>query len=157
MTPSPDQNEKLERAIHQTLRALPPRRAPRSLESRVFAELERRAALPWWRQSFLHWPLAVRAVFLLASAGLVKITIMAVIWAVGGVEAASTVPDVVTNSYGWAQTALSAGRSVADFASLMFNSIPTLWLYGVAAFAVAMYAALFGLGAAAYRTLYADR
>ena len=47
MQPSPENHqEKLERAIHQTLRALPPRRAPRSLEDRVFAELARRAALP---------------------------------------------------------------------------------------------------------------
>ena len=45
MTPSSHHDpEKLERAIHETLRALPPRRAPRTLEARVLAELERRAA-----------------------------------------------------------------------------------------------------------------
>lgn len=54
MHPAPDPEEKLERLIHRTLRDLAPRRAPRTLEARVFAELERRAALPWWRQSYAH-------------------------------------------------------------------------------------------------------
>ncbi|MCX6952078.1 MAG: hypothetical protein NTV51_07915 [Verrucomicrobia bacterium] len=156
MNPSPEQNEKLERAIHQTLRALPPRRAPRTLQARVLAELERRAALPWWRQSFAHWPLAAQAVFLLATAGLVKLTFLAAGWATGEVES-TAVTSAFSTPYAWLQTALSVGRGLADFASLLFHSIPPLWLYSAAAFAVVMYATLFGLGAAAYRTLYASR
>ncbi len=44
MNPTPDNEEKMERLIHRTLRDLPPRRAPNSLERRVLAELDRRAA-----------------------------------------------------------------------------------------------------------------
>jgi hypothetical protein len=51
--------EQLEKLIHSNLRALPDRRAPRSLESRVHAAIETRAALPWWKQSFAQWPVAV--------------------------------------------------------------------------------------------------
>lgn len=153
---SENQSEKLERAIHQTLRALPPRRAPRSLEARVFAELARRAALPWWRQSFAHWPLAARAVFLLASVALVKLTLMAAVWVMSGFDSASF-GSAVSAQFAWAQTGLSLGRGVADFFAILFRSIPPLWLYGTAAFVAMMYAALFGLGAAAYRTLYASR
>src|SRR5476649_1202935 len=71
MTPSPDSHEKLEQLIHRTLREQPARRAPRSLEQRVLAELERRAALPWWRRSFAHWPLPARAGFLVICAALI--------------------------------------------------------------------------------------
>jgi hypothetical protein len=49
MSPNPENNErKLERLIHETLRELPARQAPSSLENRVLAELARRTALPWW-------------------------------------------------------------------------------------------------------------
>ena len=115
MNPPPENpHEKLARALHETLRALPPRRAPRTLETRVFAELERRAALPWWRRSFAHWPRAARALFLLASAGLVKITLLAAGWAVAGFDAAS-LADTFATQFAWAQTGLSLARGVADF------------------------------------------
>ena len=39
--PPENPRDPLEAAIHRTLRAQPQRRAPRSLESRVFAELMR--------------------------------------------------------------------------------------------------------------------
>jgi hypothetical protein len=157
MNPSPENNpEKLERVIHQTLRALPPCRAPRTLELRVLAELERRAALPWWRQSFAHWPLPARAVFLLASVALVKLTLMVFVWVMAGVETGS-LAQTFSAQLSLAQTALSAGHGVADFFAILFRSIPPLWLYGTAAFVTALYAALFGLGAAAYRTLYVSR
>lgn len=155
MNPAPDQNEKLERAIHQTLRALPPRRAPRTLQSRVLAELERRAALPWWRQSFTHWPLAARAAFLLLSAAVVKVTLLASGWVSGEVE--STAVTSAFSTPEWLQATLAVGRSFADFGSVIFHSIPSVWLYGTVAFAAVMYATLVGLGAAAYRTLYAGR
>lgn len=160
MTPSPDNHEQLERLIHRTLRELPPRRAPRSLETRVMAELERRAALPWWRQNFAHWPVAARITFLVGSAGVVKLVLMAVVWAMAGYDNAQfadafapqfTVLHAVTNF---------AGGFVNTFVNTcgaILRSIPPLWIYGGVALIAAMYAALFGLGAAAYRTLYAGR
>lgn len=150
--PAPDHHEPLERAVHQTLRALPPRRAPRTLEQRVFAELERRAALPWWRQSFAHWPLAARAVFLLASAGLVKLTITVAVWAMTNPAAT----EAVSTQVSWLETCFSALRGLSDFGAIVVRSIPPLWLYGTAAFVAALYLTLFGLGAAAYRALYAN-
>lgn len=157
MTPSPKKSsEHLERAIHQTLRALPARRAPRTLELRVLAELERLAALPWWKKSFAHWPLAARAVFLLISVALVKLAIMAAVWVMTGFDSAAYA-DALSAQFTWVQTGLSVTRSIWDVASNLFSLIPPLWLYGTAAVVAALYAALFGLGAAAYRTLYASR
>ena len=47
-----------------------------------------------------------------------------------------------------------AGVWTLNFGTELFNRIPSLWLYGGLAFVGLMYVTLFGLGAAAYRTLY---
>ena len=156
MTPSPDPNEKLERLIHRTLRELPPRRAPHSLESRVMAELERRAALPWWRQSFMHWPVAARVAFIVTSAGIVKVVLMAVVWAMADFDTAQFTA-AFSPQFAWLQSGLDLVATLFNAGGAIFHSIPPLWLYGTATVLAAMYAALFGIGAAAYRTLHSSR
>jgi hypothetical protein len=150
MTP-PDE-QKLERLIHRTLRELPPRRAPHSLEARVLAEIERRALLPWWKKSFAYWPLAARAGFFLLSAGLV----MAVMWVTAGFDA-TPLKQMFETRFVWVENAGAVARAIGSFFDIVFRNIPPLWLYGGLAFIGAMYAAFFGLGAAVYRTLYATR
>ncbi|MBI4625109.1 MAG: hypothetical protein HY736_18055 [Verrucomicrobia bacterium] len=156
MNPSPENHDKLERLIHQTLRELPSRRAPRSLESRVLAELERRAALPWWRKSFAHWPVAARVAFVILGAGVAKILLFAAVSVQAGFDPA-VLTTAFARQFAWMETGLNLARSLGDFAGIVLGSIPSLWLYGGLAFVGAMYAALFGLGAAAYRTLYVNR
>ena len=156
MTPTPPDHEKLERLIHRTLRALPARRAPGSLEPRMRAELARRAALPWWRQGFAHWPLAARAAFVVLSAGIVKLVLVAVTWATGGFEALPW-RATLARPLAWIEGSLTVLQSIGNFADTILGSIPPLWLYGGIAGVVALYVALFGLGTMAYRTLQADR
>ena len=72
MNPNPD---KLEKLIHETLRDLPARRAPRSLETRVMAEISRRQALPWWHRSWAYWPAGIRWTFLVLSAAVAAVII----------------------------------------------------------------------------------
>lgn len=148
--------EDLEKFIHQTLRALPARRAPHSLESRVLAELERRAALPWWKQNFAHWPLPARAAFLVASAGVAKLVLMAVVWAMAGFDGPQFA-SAFAPQFAWLQSATNLAGTFTDTGGAILRSIPPLWIYGGAAVIAAMYAMFFGLGAAAYRTLYANR
>jgi hypothetical protein len=155
MNPS-DPQDKLERLVHQTLRELPARRAPRTLESRVLAELQRRAALPWWRKSFVHWPVGARSVFVLLSAGVVKVVLMLVVWMMAGFDTAQFQAAFATQ-FGWMQTIVSLTNVVTDFFQVITRNIPPLWLYGGLFAFGAMYAAVFGIGAAAYRTLYASR
>src|ERR1700761_4646104 len=76
-----DADQKRDLVLNQTLRGLPLRKAPLSLEARVLNELARRAAMPWWRASFSGWPVAARVGFVLACAGLIAATIL------GGVSA----------------------------------------------------------------------
>jgi hypothetical protein len=148
--------EDLEKIIHQTLRALPPRRAPHSLEARVRAALEARASLPWWKQSFARWPLAARVAFFIGSAGVAKLVLMATLWVMAGFDGAQFA-GAFSTQFGWIQTASAIVNGLGDFCGALYRSIPPLWLYGGLAFVATMYAALFGLSAAAYRTLYANR
>lgn len=148
--------EDLEKLIHQTLRALPDRRAPRSLENRVLAAIEARATLPWWRQSFAHWPMAARCVFLVVSGAVVKLVLMAVVWALAGFNTAEAANALAT-PIAWLEGANQTVRAAGGFALHLVRSIPPVWLYAGLAGLAAVYATLFGLGAAAYRTLFADR
>lgn len=144
--------EDLEKFIHQTLRSLPDRRAPRSLESRVFAAIEARAALPWWKQSFAQWPVAARAAFLLLSAvALIAVTL-------GFADAGQTaLVTRVAAQFAWVDHLRAAIAGTGELCGVVFRAIPPLWLYGSLAALGALYVALLGIGATAYRTLYASR
>ena len=153
MKPSPEQLEKI---IHETLRSVPAHRAPRSLENRVLAAIEARAARPWWRQSFAQWPMAARVAFVVSSAGVAKLALMVTVWVMAGFDGAQYA-SAFSTQLAWVETASAIMQGVADFCGTVYRGIPPLWLYGGLAFVATMYAALFGLGAAAYRTLYANR
>lgn len=156
MQPSPENHENLERAIHQALRELPLRRAPRTLEARVRAEIERRAALPWWRRSFLHWPLAARLAFLALSGG---VAVLALLVGVRGMEILhlAQLQAAFATQLGWLEALRTVAEALGGSVAAVLRALPPLWLYSGLAILAALYAALFGLGAAAYRTLYADR
>jgi hypothetical protein len=142
-------DENLERRIDRALREQPLRHAPRSLEARVLAELARRAARPWWKKDFSHWPVGARIAFFAASLGIVKFALTASMWVMTGVgsRSASTVlaPD------------MSILQSMADAIFAVVRNIPSVWVYGGIALLGAMYAALFGISATAYRALYVGR
>ena len=156
MNPAPPDPDPLEPLIHRTLRALPDRPAPRSLESRVLAEIARRAALPWWRKSFAHWPLGARAVFLVALAGVVKLVLLGAVWAMAGFDVAQF-REAFATQFTWMEAGLTVMRAIADSCEIIGRSIPPLWLYGAVAVVAGTYAALFGLGAAAYKALRSSR
>jgi hypothetical protein len=153
---TPYEQEKLEHVIHETLRALPPRSAPPALESRVLAAIERRRALPWWKTSFNHWPLPARVAFFLASAGIVKLVLLALVWAMAGFEAARF-HEALGPHFAMLEAVITVMRALGDLVATTLRAIPPVWLYGAAAIFAALYVTLFGLGAAAYRTLYVNR
>lgn len=145
--------DELEQFIHRQLRGLPPRRAPRTLESRVLAAIEQRAAVAWYHKSYAYWPAPVRAAFLtLATAGVGGVMTAAYLLMAG-----TSLPDVtaqVGSRLGGVMRLVDAATWTFDLCGRLFASIPPLWLYGGAALVTAMYVAFFGLGAAAYRAFY---
>ena len=152
----PHEQEKLERLVSNALRDLPSRRAPSSLEMRVQAEIARRAALPWWRKSFAYWPAAARATFVAASVGAVALVFVAFSHVTSTVNTTAVQNTFATDLH-WIQVARSLLDTIIQSAAAVIGSISPIWLYGGAATIAALYVALFGLGAAAYRTLYASR
>ncbi len=149
--------EKLEQRVHAALRALPDRRAPASLAARVQAEIERRAAIPWWHKSYAYWPQWARGAFLAgASAAVVALVVFATAAFSGGLEG-SGLGGVFGPVIAFARRAYGVGAWIADLVSLIVGNIPSLWLYGGLAAVVALYLSLFGLGATAYRFLWARR
>jgi hypothetical protein len=149
---SPD---RIERLIGDVLRDQPLRPAPRTLPARVLAEIERRATAPWWHHSFLHWPLAVRMIFILASLGVVKLVLTGVVMLISRVH--SPVVDTIAKPLSWAETSADLFSKTVGFAAVVLNAIPSTWLYAAIGLALTLYFALFVLGATAYRALYVNK
>ncbi|WP_116811023.1 hypothetical protein [Steroidobacter cummioxidans] len=144
-----EQHEQLERFIDQALRDQPVRRAPVDLESKVMAEIARRAAAPWWQGSFSGWPVAARLLFIIGSAGFITLVLKASAMIIDpinpGARSAALFADVA-----WIPSLFMTIGTV-------FRDLPSLWVYGGATILGALYLTLFGVSAAAYRTLYAPR
>ena len=142
-----DENDlrEVERRTHRVLRQLPMRSAPATLESRVWTEVGLLAARPWWRQSFVHWPLVIRAAFLLLSAALGALTLR------GTAHVLTTLGPArrTAGSFAWLEVTARAIGSVA-------HSIPAVWIYETCIAAALLYGTIFVLAAAAYRALYLD-
>lgn len=144
--------EKLEHLIDGQLRGLPDRAAPRSLETRVRAELARRAALPWWRRSYTQWPAALRGAFILLLAA-----------GAAGFLAFSHSPvtaqalSALALRFPWIAFLHAIASNLWETAGVVYDAIPPVWLYGGAAALAVSYGVLFGLGAAAYRAFFRPR
>jgi hypothetical protein len=141
----------MESVIDAALCALPLRSAPPGLEARVLEELSRRAALPWWQHSFAAWPATARVGFVLMCVVLVGLAFLGGLWAIEGLGS----PTLGLLSMPWARHVLALLDVAAELASLA-RIVPPTWVYEGLAASVVLYAALFGLGIAAYRTLYLD-
>jgi hypothetical protein len=145
-----ESDRRLETAIDAALRELPLRPAPPSLELHVLEELARRAALPWWRRSFAGWPGFARVGFVSMCVVLVGLAFLVGVWAAQGLGS-----PALALSMPWAQHLVALMGVAGELASLV-RIVPPHWVYEGLAASVVLYAALFGLGVAAYRTLYLD-
>lgn len=145
--------EELEELIHRELRGLPVRHAPSTLEGRVLAAIEQRAAIAWYHKSWSYWPAAVRAVFLAGVTAVAGSAITAFYLFMQGEQSAQLGSrlgrwlELLGSLYGGAVWTV-------NFISQTVSSIPAFWLYAGAATIVALYAAFIGLGATVYRVLY---
>jgi len=153
--PPENPRDPLEVLVHRTLRARPLRRAPRTLEPRVLAELARRAALPWWHKSFAFWPAPVRAAFFVLSA-IAAAALVVGIYLVSA-SASQQLANELAGRFGWLAFVRQLLATGADTLVVVARSIPSLWLLGGAALFAAAYAALIGVGAVAYRTWLSPR
>ena len=153
MKDTADEQARLERTVNRWLSGQPLRQAPATLADRVLAQLEHRAALPWWRHSFLRWPVAARIGFLLLAIGATKSVLVLSQWGITRLDLvkASAAPEV-----NWLHSLTGVLSGTGNLLMLVVNSLSTTWLYGAGIVLAALYVTLFGLGATAYRTLYSN-
>jgi len=133
------------------LRALPPRPAPRGLESRVLREIERRAARPWWLRSFGQWPAGARAGFVGLSVVLVGLGVLGDDWIGAALrywQASGTVSMMPVHHV------LAALTAVEQLGTLFASIVPASWLHTALLAGALLYVCLFALGALAYRLLF---
>lgn len=142
-----DRQNELERQLTRALKEQPLRRAPSTLEQRVFAQLETSAATARWRRGFAHWPVAARVAFLAASVGVVKLALSMAMWLSSPLASPALSFDL-PSQVAWLQTLLVAIASVV-------RTVPSLWIHAGVVILLVMYAALFSIGASAYRTVRA--
>ena len=143
-----DRDKMLERLVDQVLREQPLQSAPHTLEQRVFAEIQRRAALAWWQQGFNTWPAAARVLFALASLALVAFAVEVPAWLASAVD--MELPMGISRGLALWHALTTIGSSLAD-------SIPMQWAYAIFGLIAVLYAVCFGAGAAAYRALVQAR
>jgi hypothetical protein len=141
-----DPHDSLEQLITRTLRQQPQRRAPATLEKRVLAQVGARAASPW-RKGFAHWPISARLAFFVASVGFVKVGLLIAAWLTAPLDSTARALDLPPQ-LAWAEALLVVVATVS-------RSLPSMWLHAGIAIIAILYAALFGIGASAYRTLRA--
>jgi hypothetical protein len=148
--------QELESKMHRVLRGLPNRKAPSGLEARVLAELSRRAALPWWRKSFAHWPSSIRVTFF-ALSGLAAAVLVSGLFTLGQSPGAHALASGISSGYGWFVLAREIGAAAGDRARMLLASIPAYWLYGATALVAVSLASVAALGAATFRALSTAR
>ena len=152
MNRPPRDERELEGYIGRILSQQPLRQAPANLEARILQRLAQEAARPWWRLGFSRWPWSARLLFLATGAGLARIAFLAMgrldaLW-----QAVQQTAPVDTARAGL-QLIDNLGHALQTLGSMVTQVIPQAWMYGVVGLALLLYAALFGLGAAAFRTL----
>lgn len=144
--------ERLERQVHAALRSLPPLPAPATLESRVLRELARREARPWWRMGFGRWPPVARFLFVPLSAGFIKLAFLSV-GAFGSIVAsAQRTTSLGTVENRW-QMLSNLFQTLRTAGALVMQNVPQVWIYGLLGVGLLLYVSLFGIGAAAFRSL----
>jgi hypothetical protein len=139
----------LEKLIDRLCREQPALHAPSTLSARVLAEIERRAALPWWRRSFSHWPVPVRTAFIAVCGAAILTSLSAPL---ARVFATVNVPLTWAYQTGATVSLLNSvfGHVGADLA----HSVSPFWLYGTGLGIGGLYVLFAGLCATTYRTLY---
>ena len=141
-----DRSAQVERLIHRALQDLPPQHAPRALQARVLAIVERRNQA-WWRRSFAGWPLPARIAFGLFCATLAKLSVDGSMWLLHSTR----------GLWQFESSTFAAWHALAAVHAALTASIPTLWWYGVLTLIAGASGGVFAIGTIAYRTLYAVR
>lgn len=133
-----------EEFLSRLLRGQPQRRAPVTLEARVLAAIQAEQVAPanastsqkaLRAHGFRQWSLAARIGFLGTALGAAFIAL---------------------KGFGWLANDMQSSL-IATVGRAVIQQIPGIWLYAAGTVVAMLYLMFFGLGALAYRTLFAPR
>ena len=151
----PDNNSPFERRLDRALKSLPMRPAPRTLLPRVLAEIERRAALPWYRRTWDAWPRSVQV------ASLIALVLLATGLFYGGWElmlpGAVALGERLGVVFGFIETIGSAGLALLRALPGWLLLIDLKFLVVGALVLLAMIGSCLGIGTFYYRFAFARR
>lgn len=151
--PAPDAERRAERYVSSLLQGLPARSAPAHLVERVMerAARERRA---WWLAGYANWPPLARLLFLPLAIGTTALAMLvsARLWPAWS-DVATTAP--ARSLAGVGHGLMACADAAQSAAAAVMGRLPAGAASVVVVVLLAAYAMLFGIGAAAFRTLYA--
>jgi hypothetical protein len=141
-----------EAALGRALKNLPERPAPDTLMPNVMARIRARAAQPWYRQSWWHWPAALRV-----ASATVACAVLALLPLAGGHFWETSASPLLNR---WLDVAQTVQRALVIAADAVFPASWSLgpetlrWLIVFAGLLLtAMYLTCIGIGTVVYRTV----
>jgi hypothetical protein len=153
---NPEYEKRLEVEIDRQLKALPPLVAPATLAARVLAVIENRVALPWHRESWPAWPLALRAVSLLVLLGVFGALCFAG-WEVSQAPSVLAAGHRIAGWFSGLNTIWNATSALGGAVVVVAKHLGTGFIIGCLAAVALGYALCLGLGTFYVRLAFARR
>lgn len=145
------ENDPLARWADQALRQVPARRAPAGFRAGVLAEIQRQAALPWYRRPWMQWSRYQRWLSALAFAGFAFVLLAFVLPTLADAASQSVAgrfASELTHSFTFLITGI---QSLGEALRLTLNQLPSTYLAAGLAALATIWVSTVGLGAACWR------
>ena len=147
-------HDKLEQEISRELKALPELTAPAAVAGRVMAAIARRAQVPWYRRSWVAWPVAAQGTALAAMLVLFGGLCLAG-WEFSHAETTTQALHRAGHWFSGFNTIGSLFNIFADAALVVVKKLGTTFLVACLAVAALGYAIFLGLGTVYFRLAFA--
>ena len=151
-----DNDSQLELEISRELKALPELTAPASVANRVLAAIELRLNVPWYRRSWVTWPLALRMASLVAMLAMFGGLCLAG-WEVSRTETIMSATHRAGQWFSELNTIGSVLNILAGSAALVVKKLGTTFIVACLVAAGLGYAIFLGLGTVYFRLAFAKR
>jgi hypothetical protein len=142
--------EKLEKLLHQRLRALPDLRAPEELIPNVLQRIAAQKPDPWWTLPWLQWP---RTPQVLSSAFLAALVAAACFLRAGIFSMFQASDGGLHGAPGFFRQFWTAAQTLSNVLERLIASLHFPWLTLAAIVVFALYLSVIGVGAVFYRLL----
>jgi hypothetical protein len=151
-----DNDRHLELEISRELKALPELTAPATVANRVLAALKLRLNVPWYRRSWVTWPLALRMASLAAMLALFGGLCLAG-WEISRTETIVSATHRAGQWFSGLNTIGSVLNILAGSAALVVKKLGTTFIVACLVAACLGYAIFLGLGTVYFRLAFTKR